>query len=321
MQSSCLPSFWCARRHIIRCISSLHLLLEDAPHLGCRVDVSCVTQLFLERGANMNTQDKDRVVPLILALEIEADLHLGDIAWILLEHGAEPSAKSRGGKTPLQIVLRRKYYSKDNKTENLATARLLVEHGADVNAQDKDHTPPLLLAMQRNMYEMTRVLLAHGAEPNVKNDNGKTPLHLLLEGDPTYEDNIPDLVRLLLECGMDVDAQDEYHATPLLLVVVRHMDDIAQILLERGAKPNVKNNKGKTPLHLLLERKYLEYDHVNEVLAVERLLLECGADVNAQDEDSITPLHLASRHDRLEIAQITLDYSDVEKIRAGSCHA
>ena len=142
MQSSCLPSFWCARRHIIRCISSLHLLLEDAPHIGCRVDVSCVTQLFLERGANMNTQDKDRVVPLILALEIEADLHLGDIAWILLEHGAEPSAKSRGGKTPLQIVLRRKYYSKDNKTENLATVRLLVEHGADVNAQDKDHTPP-----------------------------------------------------------------------------------------------------------------------------------------------------------------------------------
>ena len=62
---------------------------------------------------------------------------------------------------------------------------------------------------------------------------------------------------------MDVDAQDEDHTTPLLLAVDRHMDDIAQICLERGAEPNVKNNKGKTPLHLLLERKCHENDNVN----------------------------------------------------------
>ena len=89
------------------------------------------------------------------------------------------------------------------------------------------------------------------------------------------------------------------------------MDDIAQICLERGAEPNVKNNKGKTPL---LERKCHENDNANEVLVVERLLLECGANVNSQDEDGITPLHLASNHERLEIAQILLDRSNTGTI-------
>jgi ankyrin repeat protein len=138
-------------------------------------------------------------------------------------------------------------------------------------------------------------------------------LHLLLEGDFSSEDDIPGLVRSLLDCGTNVDAQDEDHATPLLLAVDRHMDDIAQICLERGAEPNVKNNKGKTPLHLLLERKCHEKDNV-EVLVVGRLLLECGADANAQDEDGITPLHLASHHERLEIAQTLLDRSNTETI-------
>ena len=92
------------------------------------------------------------------------------------------------------------------------------------------------------------------------------------------------------------------------------MDDIAQICLERGAEPSVKNNLGKTPLHLLLERKCHENDNANEVLVVERLLLECGANVNSQDEDDITPLHLASNHERLEIAQILLDRSNTGTI-------
>ena len=120
-------------------------------------------------------------------------------------------------------------------------------------------------------------------------------------------------MQLLLDCGIDVDAQDKDHNTPLLLAVDRHMNNIAQICLEHGAEPNVKNNMGKIPLHLLLERNCPEND-VSKVLVVERLLLECGADVNAQDEDGITPLHLASKHEKLEIAQILLDRSNTETI-------
>ncbi|KAH8991188.1 ankyrin repeat-containing domain protein [Lactarius akahatsu] len=96
--------------------------------------------------------------------------------------------------------------------------------------------------------------------------------------------------------------------------------EIARVLLRHGAEPNVKNEDGKTPLHLLLERKFHDSDDVNDVLVVERLLLECGADVNARDEDNITPLHLASNHRRLEIAQVILDCDGAEKDRCRQLH-
>ena len=190
----------------------------------------------MEHGTDVNARDHEHNTSLLQALELEPDLYLDDISRMLLEHGAEPNVRNKNGKTPLQIVLGRKYYSKENDAEDLVTASLLVGHGAEVNAQDKDHTSPLLLAMQRGMYEMTRILLSHGADPNVKNDNGQGPLHLLLsEGDSSHQDDIIGLVQLLLDCGIDVDAEDKDHNTPLLLAVDRHMNNIAQICLEHGA--------------------------------------------------------------------------------------
>jgi ankyrin repeat protein len=161
----------------------LQWLFEDGPHIGSLAQVPHVARLLLERGANVNAQDDEHTLPLLQVLEPDegSNLHLDDIAQMLLEYGAEPNVKNKNGKTPLQIVLGRKYYSKDHDAQDLVTARLLVEHGADVNPQDKDHTPPLLLAMQRNMYEMTRVLLSRGADPNVKNDNGKTAFFFFFE--------------------------------------------------------------------------------------------------------------------------------------------
>ena len=84
------------------------------------------------------------------------------------------------------------------------------------------------------------------------------------------------------------------------------MVDIARILLQRGAEPNMKNTKGKTPLHVLLEQDFHDDDDVDSVLVVVRLLLDSGADVNALDEDYTTPLYLAFHQGRSEIGQIIL---------------
>jgi ankyrin repeat protein len=289
----------------------LHLLSEGGGDFSIEDNALDLARLLLGRGANVNAQDNDHTTPLLLAVK----QGLCKIARILLEHGADPSATKTDGKTPLYLVLKYKSHFKDEEILISSPARSLLEHGADVNAQDKDHITPLLLAMQRNMYEIVRILLGRGAKPDVKNDKGKTPLHLLLEGDFTYEDDIPGLARLLLDRGADVNAQDNNHVTPLLLAAERNLDDIARILLERGAEPNVKNNKGKTPLHILLDRNFHDYDDVDDVLVVERLLLECGADVNAQDEDNTTPLQLASDHRRLAIAQVILDSANAKKDR------
>jgi ankyrin repeat protein len=296
--------------------SSLHQLLTEVWSPYKNSDSCRIARLLLGHGANVNDKDKDYTSPLHLAMK----KGYYDVAQILLENGAEPNVANKDGNTPLRLVFKSTHYYDDFRPDDneVLTAHfvwLLLDHGADVYPMDKDRTTPLHLAIQQGMYEIARTLLVRSAEPNVKNNDGKTPLHLLLEGDFSNDDDIPDLARLLLDRGADVNAQDQNHATPLLLAVELHMDDIALILLEHGADPNVKNTRGKTPLHLLLERNFHDYDDIDDVLAVERLLIERGADVNAQDDDNTTPLYLAYRHPRFEIAQIILDRSSVEKYR------
>ena len=292
----------------------LHLVFEHE-HQGYHRDdihilIANMVRLLLERGADVNARDKDYTTPLHLAMEHK----WYKLAQILIESGAEPNVANKDGETPLHLVLEGKlslsyFHRHDSDFQVLiaSAARVLLERGVDVNARDNYHTTPLRLAIQRKMYDIARVFLVRGAEPNVTDDGGNTLLHLLLAGDITYEDDIPGLVRLLLERGADVNAQNCSLATPLLLAAERHLFDIARILLECGAEPNVKNSKGETPLHLLLERYIHHSDNFNYVLLVERLLLECGVDVNAQDEDSTTSLYLAPKHCGLEIPKIIFD--------------
>jgi ankyrin repeat protein len=297
--------------------SSLHQLLTEvwSPYNNSN---SCgIARLLLGHGANVNDKDKDYKSPLHLAMRKGSY----DVAQILLEHGAEPNVANKNGNTPLHLVFRSTHDYADFRPDDneVLTARfvwLLLDHGADVYPMDKDRTTPLHLAIQQGMHEIARTLLVRSAEPNVKNNDGETPLHLLLEGYfSNDDDHVPDLVQLLLNRGADVNARDQNHATPLFLAVELHIYDIALILLEHCADPNVKNTRGKTPLHLLLERNFHDYDDIDDVLAVERLLLERGADVNAQDDDNTTPLDLAYRHRRSEIAQIILHRANAENDR------
>lgn len=74
--------------------------------------------------------------------------------------------------------------------------------------------------------------------------------------------------------------------TPLLLAAELGEEEVALVLAERGANPNVADEDGWTPLHfavLLGQAELLRY------------LLDIGADVNAPLQGNQTPLFLAAR--------------------------
>jgi Ankyrin repeats (many copies) len=48
--------------------------------------------------------------------------------------------------------------------------------------------------------------------------------------------------------GAALDARDELGRTPLMLAVMQNRLDVARLLLDRGADPNVADNSGHTPL-------------------------------------------------------------------------
>jgi len=147
---------------------------------------------------------------------------------------------------------------------------LLISHGADVNAKDNEGKTPLHLV--ENKY-LAQLLIAQGAELNAQDNQGRTPLHLAL----IHREN---LAKLLIAKGAELNTQDQESNTPLHLALIRRIEDLAELLIVKGSNPNAKNNQGKTPLHLVRNKDLAE------------LLIVKGANPNAKDNQGRTPLHL-----------------------------
>ncbi|KAN0131543.1 Ankyrin repeat-containing domain protein [Lactarius tabidus] len=247
-----------------------------------------VALLLLERGADVNAQDKDHGTPLHLA----SSLGILEIARLLLDHGATANVENIHGQTPLHLVSQGELFSHENPD----VAQLFLELGLKVNARDKDLTTPLHFACSHGNFETALLLLDHGAGPNLPNADGETPLHQTSRGSYAYRDDVPPVAQKLLERGADVNARNKDQATPLHLASYYGKSRTMQVLLDHGAKADAQNADGQTPLH--------QASHPDIV----RLLLERGVDVNARDNDQATPLHRASYQSTTWIVQPLLDH-------------
>ncbi len=89
-----------------------------------------------------------------------------------------------------------------------------------------------------------------------------------------------------IDVNMNINAQDSQGKTALHWAVSdAHMSsDVAKVLLQSGADPNITDNRGWTPVHWALN-----YNRDDLVL----LLGEFGADMDVAYEDGHTPLHHA----------------------------
>ena len=126
--------------------------------------------------------------------------------------------------------------------------------------------------------ELTRLLLARGADPN----DGEAVYH-----SPETRDNAA--MRLLVETG-------NLTRENLALMLVRKHDwhdyEGAKYLLERGADPNYRRERGWIPIHHAIAR--------NNSRAMLELLLEHGADPMVQ-EDGATAIERATRKGRADL--------------------
>ncbi|KAI9777384.1 MAG: hypothetical protein M1839_008897 [Geoglossum umbratile] len=96
---------------------------------------------------------------------------------------------------------------------------------------------------------------------------------------------LTEVVQLLLQRGADVDARDNSGGTPLYRAAENGHDAVVRLLLENGANVDMKDVvSGYGAIHRTALMGHTE---------VARLLLERGADVNAKCKDNNTPLVLA----------------------------
>ena len=114
-----------------------------------------------------------------------------------------------------------------------------------------------------------------------------------------------DVVELLLARGADPNVADEKGFTPLYRAALEGHKDAVRLLLEKGAGPNAKTKEGDAPLHAATDHLKGLPKHAGCVEVV-RLLIAHKAAVNAKAKDDMTPLHLAAKNGHKDIAELLL---------------
>ncbi|OQR83661.1 ankyrin [Achlya hypogyna] len=91
------------------------------------------------------------------------------------------------------------------------------------------------------------------------------------------------MIEFLLSQRANVDAQDYDGVSPLMLSAENGDVTGMRMLLDRGARPSVVDNRGYSALHHACAK--------HQVAAVS-VLLETGADLNSPSYDGMFPLHI-----------------------------
>ena len=235
----------------------------------------------------------------------------------LLADGVDPDIRSSGGRTALHAAA---------EEGILEAAQLLVDAGASIEARNFSGDTPLHCAarygrggdlmdpdadvrplqLERSLHpDVARIM----AEELVRRVPGLPPtfditaeipdppgkMRVIVEalsmiGDPEWRRSFD---RTLRERGVDVERIDPAFVRDMLGKPECLL--IAELLLDRGADPNARNEAGASPLY--------EAAGVGEVAMIE-LLLARGADPNLAGDNQYPPLEAAISFRRLDVAEL-----------------
>lgn len=163
--------------------------------------------------------------------------------------------------------------------KHFQVAELLHQHGA-VLAIGRNGCTLLHAASMNGSMDVAQWLIKIGVDANAQDNDHETPLHLAAVMGHL------ELVRTLLEHSVDVNAAIMEDIYTLLHEASKggHVD-IARLLIQNGAEVNAQDGSHGTPLHMVSLWRKAE---------IVQLLIQHGADINARTKSQSTPLHLAS---------------------------
>ena len=127
----------------------------------------------------------------------------------------------------------------------------LISHDPSLaKSYSPDGFTALALASYLGQKGSVEYLTENGADVNAlaKNETGFTAL----TGAASQNQN--EIARILIKKGAKVDHQYEGGFTPLMHAAAAGNVELVTLLLENGANPNMKNIEGKTPLSFALEK-------------------------------------------------------------------
>jgi ankyrin repeat protein len=180
----------------------------------------------------------------------------------LLDAGARPDSANQDGETALMLAI---------KTGELPVIEMLIKAGANVNTVEKFHNQtPLMWAVgaPKNAGAIVKLLLSKDANVKPRALYSDWPSQITSEPRAQYRpvggltamlyaarDGCYDCVEAFLGAGADVNLPTPEGVTPLMLAIDNDHNDVAKLLLDRGASPNVWDWWGRTALYIAIDRK------------------------------------------------------------------
>lgn len=149
-----------------------------------------------------------------------------------------------------------------------------------------------------NQIEIVELLLKSGAKPDA---GVNFPLYEICWASEKPK-NQSEIIKLLVSYGANINKkQKNTNDTPLLATIKKQGGKYARLLIQLGAKVNVSNDDGETPLILAI-------DYYTKLIdsSLVTLLITQGADVNAISDQGYTPLSVACYNGLTEIVRLLL---------------
>uniref|UniRef100_A0ABD2WWN9 Uncharacterized protein n=1 Tax=Trichogramma kaykai TaxID=54128 RepID=A0ABD2WWN9_9HYME len=224
---------------------------------------------------------------------------------VLLSKGANPNLADAEGLTPLHVICNRQ----DNDDVLLNAFFELneeIRYMVQIDAQDNKGWTPLHYALDNNCKKLVEFLLRNGADSNLADEDGSSPLHFVCKSCCS-----DDLVEMFFEVNDDarrillVDARNKLGNTPLHWALHYGHKKAAELLLRRGANPNLTNANDVTPLQICLQK---EDDDLMNIFFKINDEIQQMVQVNTQDKFGCTPIERAVETLQPRVVNILLDH-------------
>ncbi len=140
--------------------------------------------------------------------------------------------------------------------------------------------------------EFIKLIIENGADINADDEKGNTPLMFACLMQKKA------IVKLLINNKVEINSQAYYGDTALKLSCQDNNQDIVELLIRNGANVNIVNYSQESALMTAVN---------NEQFSIVKLLINSGCDLDLQNNHNITALMLASQDGYLNIVELLVE--------------